>query len=994
MLASIMPVVYALDASKLYSDYSDEAGPVSIGGGGGGGGGGGVTLNAPGNITVAELAGTNPRLRITWDDTNSGNATYSIERKLTSGGTYQTLVSSTSSSTYDDPPTDVALFPEGTNYTYQVCATKIGSTSQCSTGVGGTRVHVTLVEPITSIRVFRATQAIDSDLFLCTRNDCPGDSTNTTGNQHRFTANAYDKNGTQLSAGITWTWTIDPGSATYIKDLTNVRTEVNTYDITANNTGAGASLLISAELKDGARTISKLERRIPFTVQVCDNPWPSTMRTSDSPYSNAQLDFSMWYCTGATSGLSLGNPIQIQYRQENIDFDYEYLFPVNGQSDVITVRVRVAASPYTFDIAKWYQDTFTSTPSMRTPIDGYPAVQDATGIYVLAYDTSSESTALTSYLRSSVGIPKPDTTGPLIYYFTTNTGAQPATKAILGELLKNIKFSKSSATSGAALRRDVKRIIDFEQFSSALTTYNLQKGTYPKIESGSFKKNSTISAWQTSWGSLMTDLDMSPIDDPALQALNVDHFSGATQCSATGYEPSSCWNAGTKQFGSSLGFNNSVKTAISSNGVYAYSYEYKTGNVYEICTRFERLYTSGLSQLYCINNQTTQSISLTPPAPAVTLTIKGSAAATINPPESPLLAWSVVGADSIVITNDTFVWNTSTGLLPTGSAAVYPTTDTTYKLTATNNNGQGRTEKTVSVTINDTTRPVVAITDPSSDGTSLDGSSATITASASDNVGVTKVELLIDDGYQKDANATGQNTYSATFDPSDFSTGTHTIKVKAYDAKNNSSLASRTIQTVHRNAIPTVSITSPANNTQFSTNDTVVIKASATDSDGTINRVSIYNDYDASPAIQQDYTAPYEFNLGKLAVDSYTYRVIAYDNLGAASDIQRINISVVAPPPSTINDPPTINYFQISPTSKTTFAKGEFFRIDAGTSDSNGIDRIELYRNNVKIDEIANQNIGVGQNLYTAGTYSYYISVYDTLGAMTQSSTRTVTISP
>lgn len=85
----------------------------------------------------------------------------------------------------------------------------------------------------------------------------------------------------------------------------------------------------------------------------------------------------------------------------------------------------------------------------------------------------------------------------------------------------------------------------------------------------------------------------------------------------------------------------------------------------------------------------------------------------------------------------------------------------------------------------DTTPPSVLIVAPSNGATVKRGSTVTITANASDNVGVTKVEFYVNNVLKTPADTTYPYTYSWSV-PSKPNV-TYTLKAVAYDAKNNSS---------------------------------------------------------------------------------------------------------------------------------------------------------------------------------------------------------------
>lgn len=89
----------------------------------------------------------------------------------------------------------------------------------------------------------------------------------------------------------------------------------------------------------------------------------------------------------------------------------------------------------------------------------------------------------------------------------------------------------------------------------------------------------------------------------------------------------------------------------------------------------------------------------------------------------------------------------------------------------------------------DTTPPTVSILFPPN-GSTVSGATVNITASASDNTEVTKVDFYIDAQLKSTDTS---SPYSYTWDTTGYSNGSHTLMVKAYDPAGNSSSATRTV---------------------------------------------------------------------------------------------------------------------------------------------------------------------------------------------------------
>ncbi len=176
----------------------------------------------------------------------------------------------------------------------------------------------------------------------------------------------------------------------------------------------------------------------------------------------------------------------------------------------------------------------------------------------------------------------------------------------------------------------------------------------------------------------------------------------------------------------------------------------------------------------------------------------------------------------------------------------------------------------------DTAPPVTAITSPA-DGATVSGV-VTVTATASDNVGVSSVDLLVDGVVQGAALAT---PYTFVWDTSKWAKGTHTLQTIAHDVAANagdSPLVTATIPTVTDAIIPSVAITSPLSGTVVPRNATVTITATASDNVG-VTKVEFYV---ANKLVATDAATPYAATWKVPAKNgaSYTIRVVAYDAAG------------------------------------------------------------------------------------------------------------------
>lgn len=124
---------------------------------------------------------------------------------------------------------------------------------------------------------------------------------------------------------------------------------------------------------------------------------------------------------------------------------------------------------------------------------------------------------------------------------------------------------------------------------------------------------------------------------------------------------------------------------------------------------------------------------------------------------------------------------------------------------------------------NDPQPPTVSITAPAN-GALLEGN-VTVTASASDNVGVTRVEFFIDGALAStDTTIPYDFPWNTTLSPD----GNRALVAKAYDAAGNVG-TSPTVTVTVDNLVPTVTIVSPVNGSTVPRNSTVNINALASD---------------------------------------------------------------------------------------------------------------------------------------------------------------------
>ena len=177
------------------------------------------------------------------------------------------------------------------------------------------------------------------------------------------------------------------------------------------------------------------------------------------------------------------------------------------------------------------------------------------------------------------------------------------------------------------------------------------------------------------------------------------------------------------------------------------------------------------------------------------------------------------------------------------------------------------------------------------------GSSGIITfsAAASDNVGVTKVEFLVD-GDLKGTDET--SPYSMTLDSKTLTNTSHTLVAKAYDAAGNVGTSTPVTFSVNNPGVdppPVISVS------ESGTSGTITFSATATDNIG-VTKVEFYVDDTLKGT---DTTSPYNMTLDSLTLTEGSHTLVgkAYDAAGNIGTSSSITFTVsTGPTPTSYNE--------------------------------------------------------------------------------------------
>ncbi len=309
-------------------------------------------------------------------------------------------------------------------------------------------------------------------------------------------------------------------------------------------------------------------------------------------------------------------------------------------------------------------------------------------------------------------------------------------------------------------------------------------------------------------------------------------------------------------------------------------------------------HTSSDFAVYVLMRTTGGPISTDTTAPSVTLngpqngtSVTGSVSLSASASDVDDAVSSVTFYDgSTIISTDTTspyqaIWNTAS--LPNGSSHVLSAKacDTHGNCAST----PGITVTVVSTVGADTTAPTITPTAPAV-GATLSGT-ATLSATASDpDDAVSSLSFYVD-GSLLSTDTT--SPYTASWDTTSVSNGSHTLSEKACDTHSNCATTQGYAVTVSNTALPSapsVSLTAPSSGATVQGTVTLAASASAHGTGATLASVQFFVD---GTSIGTDTTSPYTLSWntsGLPAGSSHTLTVKATDSLGNTATSQPVTV--------------------------------------------------------------------------------------------------------
>ena len=227
------------------------------------------------------------------------------------------------------------------------------------------------------------------------------------------------------------------------------------------------------------------------------------------------------------------------------------------------IAIRILPNNQHYSAARWYQEQkFAGSPQLIT-VDGYEAVRDGRTVYVAAANVKD--------VDNDGILSKSDILYTNIYLISYNQEAENATFDIFGQILMNWKFNTNITQSGrckqapetlcyytsdcasgdycqsshAIIVRDVKRLADLSDTNSILDNYkNNHNGFCPKLLSGSYLPNKSVSTW-SSWQTALSAELGAPLPIDPVNKLGLCKYDSNENKK---YNPITCWDEADKIF--------------------------------------------------------------------------------------------------------------------------------------------------------------------------------------------------------------------------------------------------------------------------------------------------------------------------------------------------------------------------------------------------------------------------------------------------------------
>lgn len=360
--------------------------------------------------------------------------------------------------------------------------------------------------------------------------------------------------------------------------------------------------------------------------------------------------------------------------------------------------------------------------------------------------------------------------------------------------------------------------------------------------------------------------------------------------------------------------------------------------------------------------------------PSVTLTNPVNGAVFVAPADI-LLGADASDTDGTVAQVEFFAGTTSLGVDASApfSVAWNGVTSGAYALTAraTDNLGAVTTSAVVNIVVD--VRPTVTVTNPVSGSLLAAPANILLQASATDADGTIAQVEFFEGTTSLGADTT--NPYSLIW--TNVVSGSYAITARVTD--NHGLINTSAVVNVTVDAAPTVSVTSPANNTLFAPPANITLQASAADADGSVTNVEFFS---GATKLGEDNSSPYSFAWNTVPTGSYSVTARATDNLGLTTVSTPVTLIVDTPPTVSITAPITGANFTL-PTN---------IVVDATATDADGtVSRVNFYANDIWIGDDVSSPFSLTWSNATAGVTALTAVAVDDIGITSTSAVVTIT---
>ena len=212
--------------------------------------------------------------------------------------------------------------------------------------------------------------------------------------------------------------------------------------------------------------------------------------------------------------------------------------------------------------------------------------------------------------------------------------------------------------------------------------------------------------------------------------------------------------------------------------------------------------------------------------------------------------------------------------------------------------------------------------------------------------------------------------------------GAHTLQFQGTNPTGDNSSFIDAVSINAANAAPTVTLTSPANNANFTAPASIALTATASDTDGAVTKVEFYN---GATLIGSAPAAPYSFTWSNVPAGSYTITAKATDNGNAITTSAAVAVTVTG------NQPPSVTL--TTPAANQSFTAPANVILLAKATDADGsIAKIEFYQGAALIGTATSAPYGAAWSNVAAGTYTLTAKATDDLGGTATSPPVTITV--